>query len=171
MMLHVNAFIKDLAETNGDRFQDAEPTVEQRRSKIAIVDEIVGDAVDVPRNAYRIDEPENEHAPERDTRKQVEHSEKIGALQNASQDRDCVPASVGKDFGIGRRSFNYDNVFRFHGSRRIANLARLTCKQLCRIARVRSATGNPGMIAVTKRSRRETRPANGESHFNGPGAT
>lgn len=48
VMLHVNAFIKDLTKADRDCFHDAEQTIEQRRTEVRIVDEIVGDAVDVP---------------------------------------------------------------------------------------------------------------------------
>ena len=69
VMLHVNAFVENLAETDRDRFQDAEQTVEQRRTEIRIVNEVVGNAVDVPGNADRIDEAEDEHDPKRNPRK------------------------------------------------------------------------------------------------------
>ena len=40
------------------------------------MNEVVRDAVDVPRNAHRINEAKNEHDPERDSREQIEHPEK-----------------------------------------------------------------------------------------------
>jgi hypothetical protein len=48
MMLHVNALVKNLAESNGDRFHDAEQAIQQRRPEIGIVNEVVGNAIDVP---------------------------------------------------------------------------------------------------------------------------
>jgi hypothetical protein len=51
-MLHVNAFVEDLAKTDRDRFQDAEQTIEQWGPEVRIVDEVVGNAVDVPGNAH-----------------------------------------------------------------------------------------------------------------------
>jgi len=33
--------------------------------KVRIVNEVVGNAVDIPRNAHRVDETEDEHDPER----------------------------------------------------------------------------------------------------------
>jgi len=47
-MLHVNALVKHLAEANGDRFHDAEQAIQQRRSEVRIVNEVVGNAIDVP---------------------------------------------------------------------------------------------------------------------------
>src|SRR5262249_21693653 len=59
VMLHVNAFVENLTEADRDRLQDAKQTIDKRRTEIRIVNEIVGDTVDVPRNAHRIDETEN----------------------------------------------------------------------------------------------------------------
>jgi len=80
VVLHVNAFVEDLAKADRDRFQDAEQTIEQRRMEIRIVNEIVRDAVDVPGNADRIDETENEHHPKRHPRKKIKQAEEVSAV-------------------------------------------------------------------------------------------
>ena len=64
------------------------------------MNEVVRNAVDVPRNADRINKTENQHDPERHAREKVKHSEKIDAVQNACRDRDDVPACMRKDPGI-----------------------------------------------------------------------
>src|ERR1700731_3534010 len=51
VMLHVNAIVEGLAEADGDRFKKREEAIEQRRSEIGIMNEVVGDAIDVPRDA------------------------------------------------------------------------------------------------------------------------
>ena len=51
VMLHVNAFVENLAKPNGHRFHDAERTIEQRGPEVRIMDEVVGNAVDVPGDA------------------------------------------------------------------------------------------------------------------------
>ena len=48
--------------------------------KIGIVNEIVRNAVDVPGDAHRIDQTENEHDPNRDTRKKIKHAEEVHAV-------------------------------------------------------------------------------------------
>ncbi len=110
VMLHVNAFIKDLTETDGDRFENAEETIKQRRTKIRIMNEVVRDAVDVPRDANRVNETEEEHDPKRRARKKEEHPEEIGAVQKRSAHWDYIPAGVGKNFGIGFQSLSRDIV-------------------------------------------------------------
>src|SRR5882724_8287568 len=60
----------------------------------------MGYAVDVPRNADRINKTENQHDPQRDAREKVKHAEEVDAVQNACRHRDDVPACVRKDAGI-----------------------------------------------------------------------
>ena len=76
------------------------------------MNEVVGNAVDVPRNADRIDESENQHYPERDAREKVKHAEEVDAVQNACRDRDGVPACVRKDPGICLRTLYRDQITR-----------------------------------------------------------
>ena len=80
VMLHVNAFVEDLAKTGRDRFQDTEQTIEQRGTEVRIVNEVVGNAVDVLGNADRVDKTENEHVPKRDAPKKIEHAEEVSAV-------------------------------------------------------------------------------------------
>ena len=95
-MLNVNALVKNLTESDGDRFENTEEPVEQRRSEIGIMDEVVGDAVDVPGNAHRIDEADWKHCPQRPDLEKVEHSKEVGAMQERGRYRNNVPARVGK---------------------------------------------------------------------------
>src|SRR5262249_34987085 len=87
----------NLAETDCDRFQDAEQTIEQWRTEVGIVNEIVRHAVDVPGNAHRIDKPKNQHHPKRHARKKIKHAEEISAVEQGRRDWDRVPACVRKD--------------------------------------------------------------------------
>ena len=105
-MLHVNAFVEDLAETGCDRFHDTEQTIEQWRTEVRVVNEIVRHPVDVPGNAYRIDETENDHGPKRHARKKIKHPEEVGAVNKGSRDWDRVPACVRKDPGVRPGAFD-----------------------------------------------------------------
>ena len=51
-----------------------------RRPEIGIVNEVVRYAVDVPRNADRINKTENQHYPKRDAREEVKHAEEVDAV-------------------------------------------------------------------------------------------
>jgi hypothetical protein len=80
MMLHVNAFLENLVKPDRDRFHDAKKTIEQRRTEVRVMNEIVRYAVDIPGNAHRIDETKDEHHPKRDARKKIEHAEEVSAM-------------------------------------------------------------------------------------------
>jgi len=72
----------------------------------------MGYAIDVPRNADRINKTENQHDPERDEREKVKHAEEVDAVQNACRQRDDVPACVRKDPGICLRTLDRDQITR-----------------------------------------------------------
>ena len=76
------------------------------------MNEVVGYAVDVPRNADRINKTENQHDPERHAREKVKHAEEVDAVQNARRDRDNVPACVRKESGICLRTLDRDQFIR-----------------------------------------------------------
>ena len=70
------------------------------------MNEIVRDAVDVPGNADRVDETENEHDPKRNARKKIKHAEEVGAVTKGGRDWDRVPACVRKDPGARPGAFD-----------------------------------------------------------------
>src|SRR4029077_8582316 len=79
---------------------------------IRVVNEVMGNAVDVPRNADRINKAENQHHPERDAREKIKHAEEVDAVQNGCRDRDDVPAGVRKNPGICLRTLDRDQFTR-----------------------------------------------------------
>ena len=74
------------------------------------MNEVVRNAVDVPRNADRINKTENQHDPERNAREKVKHAKEVDAVQNACRQRDDIPARVRKDPGICLRTFDRDHI-------------------------------------------------------------
>src|SRR5213592_2944091 len=95
-MLHVDAFIEDLAEADRDRLQDAKQSIQQGRAKIGIVNEIVRNTVDVPGNADRVNKTEGQHSPKWETREKVKHSEEVGAVENSGQYWNGIPSGEEK---------------------------------------------------------------------------
>jgi len=91
VMLHVNIFVENLAKPDRYRFQNAKKTIEQQRTKVRVMNEIVRYAVDVPGNAHRIDKAENDHDPQGNTREQIEHGKEVSAVNKARRDWDRVP--------------------------------------------------------------------------------
>src|SRR2546428_4304374 len=93
-MTLMNAFVELLGESNGDRFDPAKDSVQQRRAKVRIVKKVVGDAVDVPRDANRVDKAENSKSPPRQVRKREEESDEIGAMRQSGEHRNGVSPGV-----------------------------------------------------------------------------
>src|SRR6187401_3004104 len=76
------------------------------------MNEVVRNAVDVPRNADRINKTENQHDPEWDAREKIKHPKEVDTMQNGCRDRDDVPAGVGKNPGICLRTLYRDRFTR-----------------------------------------------------------
>ena len=76
------------------------------------MDKVVRNAVDVPRNADRINKTEKQHHPEWDAREKIKHAEEVNAVQNGCRDRDDVPAGVRKNPGICLRTLDRDRFTR-----------------------------------------------------------
>ena len=60
------------------------------------MNEIVGNAVDVPGDADGIDKTQNEHHPKRHARKKIKHPEEVNTVQEGGGNWDRVPARVSK---------------------------------------------------------------------------
>jgi len=82
VMLHVNTFVENLAKPDRYRFQNAKKTIEQQRTKVRVMNEIVRYAVDVPQG---------------NTREQIEHGKEVNAVNKARRDWDRVPTCVRKN--------------------------------------------------------------------------
>src|SRR5437879_11999097 len=72
VMLHVNTCVENLAKPDRYRCQNAKKTIEQQRTKVRVMNEIVRYAVDVPGTAHRIDKADKDHDPQGNTQYQVE---------------------------------------------------------------------------------------------------
>jgi hypothetical protein len=122
VMLHVNAIVEGLAETVCDRFEKGKEAVEEPGTEVGVVNEIVGDAVDVPGDADGIKEAEDQHDPERHARKKEEHPEEIGEMQQLGRDGDHVPAGECKNLRISLEPLGGDVVNGVHGEEIVAEI-------------------------------------------------
>jgi hypothetical protein len=113
-MLHVNAIVERLAKTDCDRLEKGKEAIEERGTEIGVVNEIVGDAVDVPGDADRIKKAEDQHHPERHAREKEEHPEEIGAVEKRGGDGDDVPAGKREHPGVGLEPLGGDIVNGMH---------------------------------------------------------
>src|ERR1700738_3717657 len=101
VILHVNAIVEGLAETDRDRLEQGEEAVKERGTEIGVVNEVVGNAVDVPGDADGIKKDEDQDHPQRDAREKEEHPEEIGAMEKRGRDGDNIPAGKRENPGIG----------------------------------------------------------------------
>ena len=72
------------------------------------MNEVVRNAIDIPRNAHRVDEAKNEHDPEGNPWEEIEHPEEIETMANCGQYRQRVPAGMRKNLRIRFRRFDDD---------------------------------------------------------------
>ena len=94
VMLHVNAVIVSLGKTTGDRLANAKQAVQQGRAEKRVVNKIVADAIDIGVDHQRVDQPQNQHHPQRRAREKQEECEKIGEMKKTRQRWHRVPARV-----------------------------------------------------------------------------
>ena len=92
MMAHVHVFIKGLRKAERQGFHQAESPVQPVRAEIGIVQEIVGNAVDVPGNADGVDHRHGDQQPPGRDRKQEEQRQHIGQMRHTRQNRNDIPA-------------------------------------------------------------------------------
>jgi len=76
------------------------------------MNKVVGNAVDVPRDADRINKTENHHDQERDAREEVKHPEEVDTVQDARCYGNGVPSRVREDPGICPRTLDRNQITR-----------------------------------------------------------
>ena len=69
-MLHMHGVVHRLRKAASDRLRDSKQSIEQLRAEKRVMNEIVPHPVDVRIHHQRINEPENQHHPQRRMRKQ-----------------------------------------------------------------------------------------------------
>lgn len=94
----MNIFVEGLRKTHRQRFDQAEHPIQKMGSKIGIVEKIVGDAVDVPRNADRIGKPHaDEHPPGSEGKNGKEREHKC-KMRQPGKNRNDVPFRISEEF-------------------------------------------------------------------------
>ena len=94
----------------GDRLDDSEKAIQQRRTEKWIVNEVVPDAIDVGVHHQRINESQTEHDPKRCVREKEEEREEIREVEKTGQRRHDIPACVRKNFRIGSGAFDIQRI-------------------------------------------------------------
>ena len=93
-MMHI--FVKGLGDSQRHRQHDAVQPIQYPRGKVGVVDVIVRDAVDVPRNADGVDKPHADQEPPRRVRENEKQRQNIRAMKHPGDNRQCIPFCVSK---------------------------------------------------------------------------
>src|SRR2546423_2744085 len=109
-MLHMHAVVHCLRKTTSDGLSDSKKAIEKLRSEKRVMNEVVPDAIDVRIHQQRVNEPENQHHPQRRVRKQKVEPEKIREMKKPRSGWNRIPACVREELGIRRRAFYSDRV-------------------------------------------------------------
>ncbi len=91
MVTVMNVFVKGLGKTHAKRFHQTENTIEGSPREIGVVQEIVGNPIDVPGNADRVDNSHEDDYPPRSNGKNREKGQHIGKVQKTAQRRQDIP--------------------------------------------------------------------------------
>ncbi len=81
-MLHVHGVVIRLGKTAGDRLRDGKKPIQKRPTEEGIVNEIMGDSVDVGVNHQRVKKAEDQHDPKR--RARIKEEERAGKTQSGT---------------------------------------------------------------------------------------
>src|SRR5207244_13549749 len=100
VMVLVDLLVKNLREADRHRLENAEGSIEHAALEIWIVQKVVRDAVDVPRDADRPDEAERNQRPPRESREGDEKKNEVGELRESCQYRDGVVCGVLENRGV-----------------------------------------------------------------------
>jgi hypothetical protein len=96
----VDGVVEGLREADGDGFEEGEGVVEWGEFEVGVVEEVVGDAVDVPGDADRINKPEtDEPIPfQMQVRKGEEEKDQVGKVGKSRQHRNDIEPGIGEEF-------------------------------------------------------------------------
>jgi hypothetical protein len=112
VMTAMNAIVKHLREATVSRFEEAEDPVQQRRIEISVVDEIVGDAVDVPGDAEGISDAHRgyegnlERQRKMNVREDDVHRDDVEQMHDRERDGNSIPIGIAEK----SRSFWQDEL-------------------------------------------------------------
>src|SRR5262249_28133367 len=91
VMLHMDRVVHGLRKTAGDRLCDSKQAIEQSGTEKRVMNKIVSHPVDVRVDHQRVDEPENQHHPQRRVQKQEIEAQEIKEMKKTRGRWNGVP--------------------------------------------------------------------------------
>src|SRR5581483_12040416 len=101
VMVLMDLLVEDLRKADRDRLHNTEDAIQRRALEIRIVQKVVRDAVDVPRNADRPHEAERNQRPPWQLREKKKQRDEIGELRQRGENRNRVVSRVPEKRRIG----------------------------------------------------------------------
>ncbi len=117
-MLHVHGVVHRLREAAGDGLCDSENAIQGLGTEERIVNKIVPHPVDIGVDHQRINEPQNQHHPQRRMGIEEKQSKEIGQMKKGRQRGNGIPASMREQLRVCCRPF-YSNNLGIHLKNRI----------------------------------------------------
>jgi hypothetical protein len=117
VVLHVDDVVVGLGEAAGDGLEDAKYPVQEIGSKEGVVDEVVGDAVDVGVDHQGVEEADGEHDPEGDMREEEVHADEPGEVEERGKGGNDVPPGMREELGVRGGTLDIEDVGAGHRKR------------------------------------------------------
>src|SRR4026207_244852 len=105
-MLHMHGVVHRLRKTTSDGLSESKKAIEKLRAEKRVMNEVVPHPVDVRIDHQRINEPENQHHPQRRMRIEQKQSNKISQMKYTGQRWYGIPAGVCEQPGVCCRPFD-----------------------------------------------------------------
>ena len=113
-MLHMHGVVVGLRKTTADGLGHAEKAIQRLRTEERVVNEIVAYAVDVRIDHQRVDEPKNQHHPQRRVGVEEEKPDEISQMKQARERWNRIPARVRENLRARSGALDWDQVGSAH---------------------------------------------------------
>jgi len=98
----VDGVVEGLGEADGEGFEEGEAFVEEIELEVGVVEEVVGDAVDVPGDGDGPDQAQGDEVVpgEAEISEGVVEEDEVGRVCEGGEDGDDVPRGIGQEDGV-----------------------------------------------------------------------
>jgi len=98
MMPMVHMLVEGLRDSQGHRFHDAEQPIQDPGFEKRIMDQVVGNSVDIPRHAHGINETHANQNPPGGIREHEEKREHVSEMEEPAKNTNRIPFGILQNF-------------------------------------------------------------------------
>ena len=88
--------VEGLGDAERHRQHDTVQPIQYPGSEVGVVNVVVRDAIDIPRNADRVDDSQADQEPPRRKRENEKQRQNVRAMKHSGDHRQCIPFGVGE---------------------------------------------------------------------------